>query len=199
MSENKEQEKKIIAEIQHVLQSHNYKRVHAKIEEIKTTGRPGIMPYLLDLLNTGCPEEIKQEVLLLISDLKDQGCVQILVDYIRNKKVGEYLSQLIASCWQSSLDFSNDIETFADCFITGNYQTALESFTVIEEMIWRLKAETILSCRLYLVNRTSEVGQEKMALFNELLKLLDEGRTANSEDYPEIGRASCRERVYSYV
>jgi len=186
MNDKKDQEKKVIVGIQHALNAHDYKSIHTKIEELKTTGKPGILPYLLDLLNTDCPETIKQDVLLLTGDLKDQGCVQILVDYIRNRKVGGHISQLIAACWQSSLDFSDELETFAESFVAGNYQTALESFTVIEEMLWRAKLETISSNRLFLAGRVSEIDPEKMALFNELLKILGEGKTANSEDYPDL-------------
>jgi hypothetical protein len=186
MDDKKDKEKKFIDETKQALQSHNYRNVHMKIEELKATGKVSILPYLLDLLNTDYPESIKQEVLLLAGDLKYQGCVQVLIDYIRNRKVGKYLTQLIASCWQSSLDFSDYLEVFAECFIAGDYQTALESFTVIEEMLWRSKVDTITACRTYLESRSLEVEREKQPLFDELLKLLDDGRTANSDDYPDL-------------
>ncbi len=186
MSENTNKEKKVIDEIRHALEMRNYKAVHHKIEELKTSGKESILPGLLDLLVTDCPESIKQDILTLTNELKHQGCVPIIIDYISNRKVGEYLSKLIESCWQSSLDFSNYLEVFADCFVTGNYQTALESFTVIEEMLWRSNAETIESCRHFLMNKLSEVATDKKTLFNELIKLLDEGRTANTEDFPDL-------------
>jgi hypothetical protein len=186
MSKQKDTDKNFILETRQALQSNDYHTINIKIQELKTTGKPSILPYLLDLLNSPCPDTIKQEVLLLVGDLKDQGCVEVLVGYIKMKKAGVYLSQLIASCWQSSLDFSAHLNIFAECFITGDYQTSLESFTVIEEMLWRCKAETIMSCLQILENRASEIKNEKKALFEELLKILEEGRTANSDEYPDL-------------
>jgi hypothetical protein len=186
MSENKNQEKKIIDELRHAIHTNNYRVVHSMIEEIRTTGKVSYLPYLLDLLTTGCPESIKQDVLLLVGDLKLQECADTITGYIKNNKAGTHLAQLIASCWQSSLDFSNFLEIFTDCFITENYQTALESFTVIEEMLWRTKPELIASCRHILIDRVSEISAEKLPLYNELVKLLDTGRTAVQEDYPDL-------------
>jgi hypothetical protein len=186
ISEMKDQDKNMIDGIQKAVNKHNYAKIHAKIDEIKSTGKPAILPYLLDLLNSDCPETIKQDVLLLTGDLKNQSCVQILVDYITNRKVGDHLNQLIAACWQSSLDFSNYLEAFAECFVREDYQTALEAFTVIEEMLWRTKASLLLSCREYLLGKSSEIAGEKEALFKELLKILDEGRTASSEEFPDL-------------
>jgi hypothetical protein len=186
MTKQKDGDKNFIMETRQVLQSNDYNTINLKIQELKRTGRPSILHYLLDLINSDCPDTIKQEVLVLVGDLKDQGCADILVGYIQMKKAGTYLSQLIASCWQSSLDFSAYLNVFAECFITGDYQTSLESFTVIEEMLWRSKPESITSCIQILESRESEIKKEKKPLYDELLKILEEGRTANSEEYPDL-------------
>jgi hypothetical protein len=186
MSEQKDREKRFVEELQHLLQSHNYKSIHSKIEDLKFSGKAGILPYLLDLLCGDCPESIKQDVLTLVGDLKLQACSEIIAEYIKKRKAGAYLSQLIASCWQSSLDFSGNLAIFTDCFVTENYQTALESFTLIEEMLWRTKADLILSCKQMLIERISEISTEKLTLYHELIKLLDEQKTASQEDFPDL-------------
>ncbi len=167
-----EEEKRYIAETKAALSGHDSRNVLAKIRELKTTGRVSILSYILDLLKSEEKEEIKSEVFVLISDLKYQQGVPIVVEYIKQLKGSENLSGLISACWQSQLDYSHHLETFADCFISGSYQDAVESFTVIEEMLWRSDKNIIESCYKYLLDSKSEVDKEKQALFMELLALL---------------------------
>lgn len=165
-------EKIFIAETKAALGSNSRRIVLAKIRELKETGRVSILPLLLDLLEGDPHEEIVSAVMNLLSDLRDQQCVPVIVEYINKYKQSPILSSLIASCWQSPLDYSNYLETFSDCFITGNYQDAIESFTVIEEMIVHCSENKIEKCRMYLLSRQTEVKEEKKPLFRELLKLL---------------------------
>lgn len=164
--------KKYIAETKATLEGKDNRRVLAKIAELKTTGKVSILPCILDLLRADQKEAINSEVLNLVSDLHSQQCVPIVVEYINHLKGSEILSRLISACWQSQLDYGEHLETFADCFITGTYQDALESFTVIEEMILRSNNLIIESCRLHLLSRQSEVNEDKKPLFKELIKIL---------------------------
>ena len=167
-----ELEKNHIAETKAALESTNNRKVLAKIVELRSKGNVNILPFLLDLLKPGQIETIRSEVLIFISELRSQDCVAVVVSYIKRLKGSEDLSGLISACWQSQLDYSEYLETFADCFITGTYQDAIESFTVIEEMSLRSKHSVIERCRLKLLSRQSEVSEEKKPLFKELLKIL---------------------------
>ncbi len=167
-----ETEKRYIAKTKATLESKDSKSVLAKIRELKTSGKTSILSCVLDLLKSEQIEEIKIEIFDLISNLRNKDSVPIIVDYIKQLKGSDNLSQLIAACWQSQLDYSNYLETFADCFISGTYQDAIESFTVIEEMIMFSDGTKIEGCRLYLLNRQSEVNKEKQPLFIELIKIL---------------------------
>ena len=167
-----DEEKRYIAETKAALSGHNSRDVLAKIRELKTTGRVSILSYILDLLKSEQKKEIISEIFVLISDLKYQQGVPVVVECIKELKGSENLSGLISACWQSQLDYSHHLETFADCFISGSYQDAVESFTVIEEMLWRSDKEIIESCHKYLHDRKSKVEEEKQALLRELLTVL---------------------------
>ncbi len=168
----KDVEKKFIAETKAALSGKNSRVVLAKIRELKVTGKVSILAYILDLLKSDQKEEIKNEIFNLVSDLRHQQGVPVIVDYIKQLKGSAILSQLISACWQSRLDYSDHLVTFADCFISGTYQDAIESFTVIEEMLWRSDDTKIENCRLYLLSRQSEINNEKKPLFKELIKIL---------------------------
>lgn len=167
-----EEEKRYIAITKAALTTNNTKSILAKIRELKNTGKISILSYILDLLKPGQNPEIKAEIFDLVSNLSHQQGVPFVVKHIKQLKGTDDLSPLIASCWQSQLDYSDYLETFADCFITGSYQDAIESFTVIEEMIFFSNIIKIDKCRSYLLGRQPEVGKEKQPLFTELIKIL---------------------------
>ena len=181
-----EQEKKFILETKTLLQSKDEKNVLSKLRELKVIGNVNIVPFMLDLLVTSHSEIVIEEVLNIIKDLRDQKCVPVIVDYIEKYKLGNHIGDIISSCWQSRLDFHAHLNSFATCFLSGDYQTSLEAFTVIEEMLWKSSAEQIQSCRQILVDNESEISKEKRPLYKELLKVLDEGRSSNPDMYPDL-------------
>jgi hypothetical protein len=180
------QEKKFVEETKTTLNSKDEKSVLTKLRELKESGNVYILPYILDLLVTSNSQVVVQEVLNIIRDLRDQKCVPVIVDYIEKNKVGNHIGDIISSCWQSRLDFHSYLNTFATCFLHGDYQTSLEAFTVIEEMLWKSTGEQIQSCREILVKYVGEINKEKQPLYRELIKVLDEGKPENSEMYPDL-------------
>jgi len=184
---NKEkEEKRFITETKESLNSKNDDLILAKIHELKSSGRVSILPLILDLLNQSNSERVKQEVIFFLSNLKDQKCVPLIVDYIQVHSDLIWISQIISACWQSRLDYSNNLNTFIDCFISGDFQVALESFTVIEEMFWRTSKTAIASCKRILIEGISDISDDKKPLYRELMKVLDSGKSGLHDDYPKI-------------
>lgn len=182
----KNEEKKFIAETAKALSSDREETVIAKLNELKSTGRPSILPLILELLNISNSEKIVNEVILIISNLKDQNCVPHIVKFIQNNQQKSWIDQVISACWQSSLNYSNNLNTFTDCFIIGNYQVALESFTVIEEMLWQTSDTSIKDCKHLLTKNSTRISIEKKPLYDELIKVLDEGKSRSHEEYTDI-------------
>ncbi len=181
------EQKKFILETRAVLQSGQVRAILGKLKELKSTGHAIILPYILDLLLPSAAEEdIAKEVLQLLCDLKEQDCAPVIAGYIREKDFGENLAGVLSSCWQSRLNFAEHLPVFVECFIKGDYQESLEAFTVVEEMLWQTKAETVEICRKMLVEAENTITKEKHPLFLELIKVLDSGESANREDYPDV-------------
>jgi hypothetical protein len=168
------------------LSSANSTIVLRKLSELKSTGNVTILRLILDLLSKSQPDAVIREVIAFIGQLKDQHGAQTVAEFVQSGKAGKSQSELISACWQSGLDFSNYLTIFADSFVSGNYQIALESFTVIEETLWKATEGMILECKQYLIDRQEKINTEKQLLYKELLKVLDEGTSHNAEDYPEF-------------
>jgi hypothetical protein len=98
--------------------------------------------------------------------------VPIIAELLKNHEYGDYLNALVAACWQSGLDFSKHLRVFAGLFIQSDYKTALESFTVIEESLDNASETEIYDCIRFLKEAECMVTDEKLPLFHELVKVV---------------------------
>ena len=184
--QNDNQNQRYIKEAAGKLASPDTKVVIKILSEIRAKGNAFIIPHLIELLNNHESEEVRNEVVLILSELKDPACAPIMVNCLGNNPQRKYLSNVIASCWESGLDYSAHLNTFATLFIDGDYQIALESFTVIEENIWRADKGKIENCCSFLKEKEATIKQELKPLCTELIRILQAGTTENAEDYPDI-------------
>lgn len=182
----KERALKFYKETELKLKASSASGVIKTIRELHKTGNPSVMPLIFDLLESTHDENAVKEILILLGELKDNKTIVPISAYISKRPSGKHLAKVIATCWQSGLDFSSQIHVFADCFIEGNYEVALESFTVIEEMLWRTPIDKINTCRKTLADRINEIPEEKKTLYKELVKILDQGVSINHDEFPDL-------------
>jgi hypothetical protein len=116
---------------------------------------------------------IKKNIEEFMNDLKDQSVCSEIINEIRKPWKVETTTMLVASCWQSGLNYSDYSIDLAEVFLTGDYVTAIECFTVIEESFSVLTRETKDEIiKLILDNQLSQT-EEKRVLILELLSILE--------------------------
>lgn len=177
----KEKELRFYNEIKLKLNAGSTNGIITTLKELHKSGNPSILPLVLNLLETNTNENIINEVYILLGELKDNKAVPAIVNFISEHPSNKHLAKVISCCWLSGLNFSADLPIFIKSFIEGSYEVALESFTVIEEMIWQTSIDKVKACRISLDNMMEEISDEKKPLFNELLKALDEGISADRD------------------
>jgi hypothetical protein len=72
-----------------------------------------------------------------------------LLNEIRKQWKSDTISMLVSSCWQSGLNYSDYSFDLAKVFLTGDYVTAIECLTVIEESVHELskvRKDEIIKC-----------------------------------------------------
>jgi hypothetical protein len=168
-----EQKDKYYKEIQKKFDTEDENQIINTLKEIRVTGKALIIPLILEILEQDRNETITQEILSILGQLKDKNSVGYIVKALENNDIKKYRKEIITTCWQSGLDYSKHIELFAKEFISGDYITAIESFTVIEEWIFEADKQTIINCKEYLVGSISEVRDDKKPLYVELVKLVE--------------------------
>ncbi len=178
--------KQNLTSIEKILAGGTEAQILETIEKFKNQGSAAFLQLLLNVLSQTPLEAIQKAIIQIISNLHTQEFTPVIVDFIRNHGQAVFTSDLISACWQSRLDFSHSLPVFAELFIRGNFQMAIECFTVIEEAIWQASSAEITTCRKLLVNQIHEVTDDKQALFNQLIQVLESGRTPNSDAFPEL-------------
>ena len=137
--ENKK-ENRLTLQIQS-LRSGNRSAILTTLKELRSDGDISILPDLFDLLLDQEDEQITGEISSMLNDLKDKEAVPILSEAIGNPDYSEILTILVSACWQNGLSYGKYINTFTEVVISGEYDAAIEAFTVIEEAVGDLEQE----------------------------------------------------------
>jgi len=116
---------------------------------------------------------IRKSISGFLNDLKDQAACEEVIKEIRKKWKSDTISMLISSCWQSGLNYSEYSADLAKVFLNGDYITAIECLTVIEESVNDLSEP--LKKEIIKMLEESPVSQinEKQSLTLELISILE--------------------------
>jgi hypothetical protein len=115
---------------------------------------------------------IRKTIEGFMNDLKDEAACAEVIDEIRKPWKANTISMLVSSCWQSGLDYSQYSTDLAGVFLNGDYITAIECLTVIEESVHELsigKKDEIIKI---IEESPLAMVNEKKALSLELLAIL---------------------------
>lgn len=116
------------------LESSNSVKVIETIEELRALGKASDIPLLVELLHLTQNPEIKAKITELFSNLKESDTIPLIIEAIQNQKYAPELKELVASCWENGLDYSNYLTLFVDLLIDSEFLVAFEAYTVIMNM-----------------------------------------------------------------
>jgi hypothetical protein len=169
-----ERQSSIEREWSKALESLDPDQVIPAIYEIRNSGSVKMLPVLFQMISKETPLIIRSEILNLLSEIKSKDAVPVIVSSLEKMDFGENLPGFVAACWQSGLDFSGYLQVFAKLFITSDYLTSLEAFTVLEESFPNATDQARMDCIRYLRQSENLVIDDKLALFRELRKVLEQ-------------------------
>ncbi len=170
--ENESKKKKLDPQVIRNLRSEEERIVLKTIHGLRSKGYIDYIPELLKLLNRTGSELIEKELVRLIADTKKAAVMPYILAGLRDPDLAAARGDIVSACWQSGLDFSRDLELFIRLFLEGDYRTALESFTVIEESVQNLSGQEIEDARNLVLEGLEQVSKEKKPLARELVKML---------------------------
>ena len=148
--------------------------ITSTLYEIRNSGSVSMLPFLIELIHSKTDPGVRNGIIELLGEIRNKEAIPILVESLENHAFGEYLPAFVAACWQSGLDFSKHMRVFANLFIHADYITALEAFTVLEESIVNATDSERIECIHWLRDSEYLVSDEKLPLYRELRKVIEE-------------------------
>lgn len=162
-------------ELEHILSKGNFVKINEAIKRLREESPfRGAVGLLVSHYESSSNQQVKGLIRDFLNDLKDQtSCVEI-IEEINKEYSQDTRMMLIASCWQSGLDYSGFLGDFAEMFISGDYATAVECFTVIESSAGQLTRDEKDTLMVKIKDNASRVTGDKTALAMELLYFLEQ-------------------------
>ena len=163
-------------EIQKLLSSNKEAEISKGIELFEKKGSLKELALVLDILETELSDQLENRIIDMIGYIKTKEANSIIIDAVlKAKKASGNLRALMQICWQSSLDFTQHLDLFTDIFISEDYLTALEAFTVIEN-VWADYSFNEEHQQLLLDKLKDSLGtmdENKLILAKELILILE--------------------------
>lgn len=116
------------------LESTDSLKIIETLEELRVSGHVSDIPVLIELLHLSQNPGIKTKITDLFANLKESDAIPLIIEAIQNQKYSPELKELIASCWENGLDYSNYLSLFVDLLIDNDFLIAFEAYTVIMNM-----------------------------------------------------------------
>lgn len=166
------QEKKL-NELRSVLSRGNSLKISQTIRALRNEAPlAGAIGILISYYDGTLNNSIRQTIREFMNDMKNNAFQAEVIDEIRRHYKEDTLEMLVASCWQSGLDYSEHCADFADLFMKGSYMLALECFTVIESSAQGITSENKSAAISMLEEEIAGITDEKRSLALELISVL---------------------------
>lgn len=163
-------------EIHKLLSSGKTEDILKGLKMVEKNGSIKELPLVCELLNHSDVNFFEAEVIDLISNIRIPEANQTIVEFIKKNKIEKKsLKSILQCCWQSQLNFSQNIKLFTEIFIEGDVFTALEAFTLIENIWLDYSFDSELQSHLLnsIKNEIETFDETKLALANELILILE--------------------------
>jgi len=167
------EDKKKYSELAVSLKNKNFSSVVDTISALRRQ-QPfaGAVSLLAEMYNTTRHDIIKGAIRSFMNDIKEKGVREEVVGELKKKHKAETIEMIASSCWQSGLDYSGYALVFAGLFAEGEYQVALECYTVLEESMNRLDRDTRDEIIKIVRGKREKYSNEKSALMLDLIGML---------------------------
>ncbi len=115
------------------LQSNEEAVVTDSIRSLRRYGNASSIEPLIDCFFSSDSAIVRQEIVDLLGDIKDNSVAGIWAQQIEKYRGSNGFREMLACCWISDVDFSNELMVFARILIQGKYYECLEAVTIIQE------------------------------------------------------------------
>jgi hypothetical protein len=147
------------------------------LDGLRESGKVTDIPVLIELMNRTQNPEIKSKIAGLFGNLKEKEAVPLMIEAIQNPKYTSILKELVSSCWENGLNFSQYFSVFVDLLIGNDLIISFEAYTVIMNNEHRIDPE-IIDLQIERLEKTlPTISEQKRPLILDVIDFLPSIRT----------------------
>jgi hypothetical protein len=162
------------------INSSNDENAISLILELRDNGGLYLVNTFLNILLSNRSETLKRTVIETLTDIKDLQAAKLYVEFLKKNYESKKITDVLTICWQSRLDFTENIDIFFDILCKSDYQTAFEAFTVIENNLDSLTVEQLSNYIALVKSNVSKTDRDKQLLLLEMVSTLDKAKRTAS-------------------
>ncbi len=168
------------------IKSDDPKKVSKSIKSLEIYGDSSVILPLANILLSGINRKNEEEVVELLSSLKDTSTVVEVMEIIGDDKFLAIRPIMLSTVWNTKVDFSDYIDEFVEIAIKGTLIETVECATIIENLEGPFMEENMLECHLHLkdyIELTEHKDEHKAFLLSEIaIKIKDINEELDAED-----------------
>jgi len=144
------------------------------IKALRTDGNIQTTSKIIALLNRDVSDNVKNEVIRFLYDLKAQVALEPLFEAIQDENLRPYRAILISALWQSTVDGSSRMIELIELTSDSDYMEALEILTVLENFETSFNEDEVFEA-IAIINeaKDSHENEEVLPLLDNMLEVLN--------------------------
>ncbi len=154
------------------------------IQLLKNEGSIQALRPLADLLLIKGRDE-QQAIFSLLEDLNESAAVDTMIEILRDERYLTIRQSLLATVWNSKLNYSYFLPEFVEIAVDGDFMEALECLTIMENMEGPFEERHILESQLHLkdyLENSSPKEPQKAKIMSEIALLIKDFSSMDEED-----------------
>lgn len=168
-----ERSAKKLSELERILEKGTRREINDRIRLLRTEVPFGGALKMLAMFydNTG-DHILRAAISDLFNDIKERSAMAEVIESVSAVRKQDSRAMLISSCWQSGLDYSPFAVTLAEYFVSGDYMTSLECFTVLDTCASSISHNDRARIIITMQEKKASWETPKQILAGELIALL---------------------------
>lgn len=175
MAKKETQKDKKVKELLLQLASKNELEQIKTVKTLKMDGTEEAIEPLVQVLSLSSSEALKNEIIDLLNTIKSTKVPAEIIKCLNNSDYQNSHQLLLASIWNTGLDYNKYMGEIASATIAGDFMHAMECITILENLEGDLNEDEIMEALLvfkgYLVD-TKESEDSKAELIKEMVVTL---------------------------
>lgn len=164
---NKKAEQKLIED----LSSSMDEIVLKALTKVKDKGTVNVIEPLIDAYFSTENAKIKQEISEILNSLKISTATEALINAL-DENAHDRNQLILNALWNSNLDSSKHMNKIMEIAVTGDYLTAFEALTVLDNLDEIIEEEQLTECKLILNNYFGGTTDDKADILKQILILI---------------------------